>query len=121
MTVVVCALIMAVGYTLFMHFGIGPALPFMQYEEIDAGEGEQVMIAEDQLMALADTEEMAREIADQYGIELRSFANGIAVYRTEEDLFEVMERGRANGYAELSINFIRTLDEEQPLSEQQPD
>lgn len=121
MTVVVCAVILVGCYLLSVYFGIGPALPFMQYEEINVGEGEQVMIAEDQLMALADTEEMAREIADQYGIELRSFANGIAVYRTEEDLFEVMERGRANGYAELSINFIRTLDEEQPLSEQQPD
>lgn len=121
MTVVVCAVMIVGCYLLFFHFGIGPVLPFMHYEEINAGEGEPVMIAEDQLMALADTEEMAQEIADQYGIELRSFANGIAVYRTEEDLFEVMERGRANGYAELSINFIRTLDEEKPLSEQQTD
>lgn len=118
---VVIALMIVVWYILFAYFGKGPSFPFVQYQEIEAGEGEPTMVAEDQLMAMTDTEEMAQEIADQYGIEMTSFENGIAVYHTEEDPFEVIARGQANGYAQLSINFVRTMDEEKSQPGEQLD
>lgn len=121
MVFVVIALMLMVWYILFAYFGKGPLFPFVQYQEIDAGEGEPAMIAEDQLMVMADTEKMALKIADQYGIELTSFENGIAVYHTEEDPFEVIARGQANGYAQLSINFVRTMDEEKSVPVEQLD
>lgn len=119
--VIAFMVIVAGWYILFAHFGKGPSFPFVQYQEIEAGEGEPTMVAEDQLMAMTDTEEMAQEIADQYGIELTSFENGIAVYHTEEDPFEVIARGQANGYAQLSINFVRTMDEEKSQPGEQLD
>ena len=48
------------------------------------------------------------QVQEQYGIEFVSFENGLALFRTEENPFDVIARGKENGYPELSINFIRT-------------
>lgn len=93
---------------MFVHFGMGPAFPFLKVQKIDMENMDQVMIAENSLMCEADTEEDAREIAEQYDIEFVSFENGIALYRTEENPFEVIARGQENDYPQLSVNFIRT-------------
>lgn len=110
MIVVIIALILVGWYVMFMHFGIGPKFPFIKYDESDLGESSSVMIADNPLMADVETEEQAQEIAEQYNIELISFENGIALYHTEEDPFQVIARGEQNGYPQLSINFIRTID-----------
>lgn len=60
-----------------------------------------------ELMALASSEEEAEEIAFLYNIELVSYADGVAVYTTEEPVRDVILRGKEEGYPELSINFIR--------------
>lgn len=109
--VAVIALILAGWYVMFMHFGIGPRFPFIKYNEADIGEPSLVMIAENPLMAAVETDALAQEIAEQYNIELVSYENGIALYRTEEDPFEVIARGKQNGYPQLSINFVRTIDD----------
>lgn len=106
--IVVSVLVIVGWYVMFVHFGTGPAFPFLKVQKIDIESMEQVMIAENSLMCEADTEEDAREIAKQYGIEFVSFENGIALYRTEEEPFEVIARGQENGYPQLSVNFIRT-------------
>ncbi len=107
--IAVILLVLAGWYVMFVHFGKGPAFPFVKFQEVDIGtEGEQAVMADDQLMASAETEEKAREIAEQYGIEFVSFENGLALFRTEENPFDVIARGKENGYPELSINFIRT-------------
>lgn len=108
--VAVIALILVGWYVVFMHFGIGPKFPLVKFSEAEIDESDLAMIADDPLMAAAETEEQAQEIAEQYNIELVSFENGIAVYSTEEDPFEVIARGQKNGYPQLSINFIRTID-----------
>lgn len=110
MIVVIIASILVGWYVMFMHFGIGPKFPFIKYDESDLGESSSVMIADNPLMADVETEEQAQEIAEQYNIELISFENGIALYHTEEDPFQVIARGEQNGYPQLSINFIRTID-----------
>lgn len=106
--VAVVVLVLAGWYVMFMNFGIGPAFPFLKVQPMDTEGMEQMMIAEDSLMASVKSEEEAQEIAEQYGVELIAFENGIALYHTEEDPFEVIARGQENGYPQLSINFVRT-------------
>lgn len=72
------------------------------------GSMNQMTVADNSLMSEAETEEAAREIAEQYGIEFISFENGLALYHTEDDPFEVIARGQENGFPQLSINFTRT-------------
>ena len=116
LTVVICiivvfVLVIAGWYILFMNFGIGPVFPLIKTQPMDLNNMEESMevgmIAEDSLMTSVETEEAARTIAEQYGIELVSFENGIALYHTEEDPFDVIARGQENGYPQLSVNFIR--------------
>lgn len=106
--VAVVALVLVGWYIMFMNFGIGPAFPFIKVQSMDLEGMDQMMMADDSLMAAAESEEEAQEIAEQYGIELVSFENGIALYHTEEDPFDVIARGQENGYPQLSINFVRT-------------
>lgn len=73
---------------------------------------QSMQIAENPLLASVATQEEAEEIAEQYGITLVSYENGIAVYRTEEDPYNVIARGQENGYHKLSVNFIRRVEED---------
>lgn len=57
-----------------------------------------------ELIALADTEEQALEIAELYQIELLSFSEGVAVYTTDQDPQELIALGQEKGYPLLSIN-----------------
>lgn len=57
-----------------------------------------------ELIALADTEEQAKAIADMYGITLKSFSYGVAVYTTNKDPHTVIQSGIDNGYPTLSLN-----------------
>ena len=104
----IIVLVLVGWYVMFMNFGMGPAFPFVKVQKMNLESVDQVMIADNSLMSETETEEAAREIAEQYGIEFISFENGIALYHTEEDPFEVIARGQENGYPQLSVNFIRT-------------
>lgn len=57
-----------------------------------------------QLLYLTDSPGEAAEIAELYGIALIRHHDGLAVYRTDEDPREVIRRGIANGWPELSLN-----------------
>ena len=57
-----------------------------------------------ELIALADTEEKAREIAELYEIELLSFGYGTAVYITSENPYRLIALGKEKGYPSLSFN-----------------
>ena len=60
--------------------------------------------AEAELVALTDSEEAAKELAKLYGVELKSFRYGVAVFRTGEDPAEVIRRGQELGYPALELN-----------------
>lgn len=62
-----------------------------------------------ELICLADSREQAAAIAEQYGIELVGFSNGVAAFHTERDPREVIDEGLRNGWTELSINHISEL------------
>lgn len=62
-----------------------------------------------QLTALADSQEAAQEIADLYGIELKSYSHGVATYTTDKNLREILDLGLENDYPELTPNFENQL------------
>lgn len=64
------------------------------------------------MMALADTREEAENIASLYEMELVDFSNGVAVYETTQDPYELMKMGEMKKYPTISIDHILTIDEE---------
>lgn len=62
------------------------------------------------LFALAETEEEARKIADDYGIEFVEFSYGVASFNTDKDLGELIEWGKEQGLPLLEINYITHID-----------
>lgn len=113
--IIICGIAVLMGgwYIMYVQFGRGPAFPFMHREEVqfDLEESMVGTIADNPLMAVVENEQEAEKIAEQYNITLVSFEDGVAVYQTQEDVFEVLKRGEKNGYPQLSINFVRTTDE----------
>lgn len=118
--VVVIVLILSGWYVAFCKFGVGPAFPFLPTADVGDMVLAQIPIAEDPLIADADTQEKAQEIAEQYGIKLVSYGNGIATYQTDEDPYEVIARGEKNGYAPLSINYVQEAFEAKPVEQLNP-
>lgn len=62
-----------------------------------------------ELIAVAENEEQAQEIADLYQIELLSFSDRVAVYTTDKDPHELIALGKQNGYPLLSISYTLQL------------
>lgn len=111
--VAVVVLLLGGWYVAFVHWGIGPAFPFLPEVSMNTEYAEPIDIgnlSENPLMALAETQQEAEQIAEQYGIELVSFADGVAVYCTQEDPQTVIDRGQENGYFPLYLNYTRSVD-----------
>ena len=62
-----------------------------------------------ELMATADTQAEAERIAELYGVELVSWSGHLAVFHTEEDLYDVIGRGDGKNWPPLEINRVVTL------------
>lgn len=110
-------LVLGIWFVLSNWFGIGPAFPGTGMVELDTDSlqyipdyqvGEQ---GKTELIAMVQTEQEAKEVAEQYGITFVSFDTGVAVFETDEDPMEVISRGEKNGYVPLSLNYIRTIDD----------
>lgn len=63
----------------------------------------------EELLCLTESEEEAKAIAEQYGIELVRFEYGVATFHTERDPAELIAEGREQGWAELSVNGYKQL------------
>lgn len=59
-----------------------------------------------ELLCFCASEEAAETVAAQYGIELVSFCEGVAVFHTEEEPESVIRRGQEQGLPELSLNRV---------------
>ena len=57
-----------------------------------------------EVIALADSEEQAQHIAELYGITLKSYSLGVAVYTTDKDISALIQMGKENNYPELALN-----------------
>lgn len=62
-----------------------------------------------ELYTLAESQEQAEEIAALYGIELVEYSFGVATFHTEEEPRTVVQRGRDNGWPEISVNGINHM------------
>lgn len=81
------------------------ALPIdLETTSLDGVAGETEANGLLELIGVADTEEIADKLAEDYGIELKSYEYGIAVFVTEKSYQEITEIGKAKGLPELSPN-----------------
>lgn len=74
-------------------------------------EEEVIMGEKVSMIALADTKEEAKKIAELYGIELVNFSYGVAEYETTKDPQELIALGEKNNYPALSTNNTLTIDQ----------
>jgi len=65
--------------------------------------------AEYQLLATLESREEAEAVAELYGITLLKYQDSLAIFCTEENPWEVISRGEAKGWPELSLNDIQTI------------
>ena len=71
---------------------------------------EEVIMGEKvSMIALADTKEEAKKIAELYGIELVNFSYGVAEYETTKDPQELIALGEKNNYPTLSTKNTLTI------------
>lgn len=66
--------------------------------------GTTTPVAGQELVATADSQEEAQQIAEMYGITLVKYEYGAATYTTTDDPQAVIAYGKAKGYPSLSIN-----------------
>lgn len=104
---VIIVLILTGWYVAFCKLGVGPAFPFLATTDVGNLSSIPVPLADDPLIADVGTEEEAQQIAEQYGITLASYGNGIATYQTDKDPFEVIAEGEKKGYPQLSLNLVQ--------------
>lgn len=89
----------------------------LQTSESGSGPSSSVNSSTDkptQLTALADSQETAQEIANLYGIELKSYSYGVATYTTDKNLREILDLGLENGYPELTPDYESQIYTTQP-------
>jgi len=60
--------------------------------------------AELELVGVAEDEEAAKKAAEEYGIKLVSYNEGIAVYSTDKTYEEIVRLGEEKGLIGLSLN-----------------
>lgn len=89
--------------------GTGRNKPLENFESQDNDWFVQTDQGDVELIALTDTEEEAQEIAELYQIELLSFSEGVAVYSTDQDPYELFALGEERNYPPLSLNQIKQL------------
>ena len=100
-----------VGY----HSYTNRELKELEYREDGLGEIQDLdrtVNGEIELVAMVESQSEADEISDLYGIELKSYSYGVAVYTTDKDPAEVIRMGEEEGYPTLEINQTYYLDKE---------
>ncbi len=80
--------------------------PEINDSRIRAGKAQDNTVKGSELMCSCDSEEEAKKTAQIYGIELVDFSYGIATFHTEEDPYELVRKGAAEGWPELSVNTL---------------
>jgi len=95
-------------FSLFFSIG-GDNFAFSYYES--DGPDDEAVFVQDEVIALADSLEHALFIADEYDLELVSFAHGVAILQTDDPEREVdeSEADPAAGVPDLSLNFVYEL------------
>ena len=61
------------------------------------------------LIGIVESEEHAQEIAELYGITVVTVGYEFALFHTEEDVMDVIDRGIQNGWPPLEPNWIKHM------------
>lgn len=72
-------------------------------------ESENISLANNginELLTEVESEKQAQEIAQMYGITLKSVTDDLAVFETEEEPQDVIKRGQENGWKQLYPNTV---------------
>lgn len=80
-------------------FFFRPREEFVSEIKMDEAQGGEL-----ELLALIKDEMEAKTIAEGYGIEFVSWAEGVAVFRTEKTFEEILRIGQEKSLPELSVN-----------------
>lgn len=100
-----------VGY----HSYTNRELKELEYREdgpVELQDLDRTVDGEIELVAMVESQSEADEISDLYGIKLKSYSYGVAVYTTDKDPAEVIRMGEEEGYPTLEINQTYYLDKE---------
>lgn len=78
----------------------------------NATEDEQGEYVPNELVAMAESESEAKEIGAMYGLTLKNYSYGVAVYYVEDgaNLDKIIQDGIDKGYPELYKNYIYSVD-----------
>lgn len=99
------SLIAILLFSMISVFGCGRVYENVSFEPNTEMNTE--VVSEGQLFAMdIESEEEAKELADIYGIEFVSLLEGVAVYHTDENPQDVIDRGEKEGYKQLYINNV---------------
>ena len=74
----------------------------MRYPSVDAEMNLEELTIE--LTCIVESEEKAKQIAEDYGIVLKSFSEKVAVYESDKPYQEIRDFGEKHGLEELFIN-----------------
>ncbi|MBP5608279.1 MAG: hypothetical protein J6X66_08450 [Lachnospiraceae bacterium] len=85
---------------------VGTIKPVDQADPVGIKPDTAGAVSGEELLCLAADEKEAQAIADQYGITLVNFNNGVATFTTDEDIQAVIQRGIDNGYPVLDRNDV---------------
>ncbi len=85
---------------------VGTIKPVEQADPVGIKPDAAGVVSGEELLCLAADEKEAQAIADQYGIKLVNFNNGVATFTTDEDVQAVIQRGIDNGYPLLDRNDV---------------
>lgn len=78
----------------------------MRYPSVDAEMNLEELTQEQtiELTCIVESEEKAKQIAEDYGIVLKSFSEKVAVYESDKPYQEIRDLGEKHGLEELFIN-----------------
>ena len=113
--VVVAVLVVVMGVILISRYvRLKNTVPLDEFykEESVQDIGPQMPGSVSELIAEVESEEEAKQIAEQYGITLKEVNGTLAIFETTEDPLAVRQRGSVNGWKKLDINDIYYLEED---------
>lgn len=77
---------------------------FEMAEEQTGEQMEEITVGNHKVIAIAETKEEAKKIAELYGMELVEYSYKIATYMTQKEPVELMKWGKEQGYPTIAVN-----------------
>ncbi len=96
-------------YTIIVAFVLTTTLSSCQQSTVKK-QSEETQSKGGELFCMVDNEEEGRRIAELYGITMVEYTYKVAIFTTDEDISEVISRGKENGWPTLEVNYVVNVD-----------